>query len=110
MVLTECPELRERTSRYLSGELPGLEDDMRRRRVEMRALTLRMPSDLVAKADELAPRLQAHRETVDPFAVGGRQATAADVLRAALARGIDALDKELPKVSPPSPLRTKRKK
>ena len=92
LLLTEHPELRERTADYLSGELPGLEDTM-----GMRALTIRMPEDLLARAEELAERLQVAREA-DPLHEGSRTATAADVIRVALRRGIDLLDEELPSV------------
>ena len=97
-VLTEHPDLRERTVKFFSGELPGgLEDEMPRGRAGMRALTIRLPEDLLAKAEEMAPRLQAQREEKNPDArITGRSATAADVVRVALQRGIMALDVELP--------------
>lgn len=66
-------------------------------RVKMKALTIRLPEDLLKKAEEMAPRLQVQREERNPDArITGRAATAADVVRVALERGIKVLDDELP--------------
>jgi len=72
---------------------------------KMRALTIRLPADLLDRAAKLAERLQVAREA-DPLHEGGRSATSADVIRVALRKGIDALKEELPTARP----KAKRKK
>ena len=61
----------------------------------MRALTIRLPVDLLDKAAKLAKSLQVAREA-DPLNKGSRIATTADVIRVALRKGIDLLNVELP--------------
>jgi len=100
------PELAERTRRMLAGDLPcpDLETDGMG---QMVYVPLRLPEDLVARADALAPRLQR-----DPRIVAAGRSGRSTVMRLALALGIDALEQGAPAAAPaePAPITGKTKR
>lgn len=82
-VLCERPEVKERTGRYLAGDLEGgpMAENMSNR-------TLRLPDALLARAEALIPVMEK-----DPAILPwGGTINQSIVLRAALAAGLDALE------------------
>ena len=88
-LLTEHPELRERTAEMLKGELEcgPLEEEM----AGMVQLVLRVPEEWLEHAERMVLRL----EKYGSLAATG-QVTKSTVLRLALQRGLEQLEDELP--------------
>ena len=75
----------ERTARYLSGDLEGLPLDTRG------DVHVRLPAKMIDRAEAL---LVIAREAADPEAFGWRKPTRTALIRVALARGLEALERE----------------
>ncbi len=82
----EDPHIAARTAAYLAGDLPGLEDPMTRNDVQ---IVLRLPQVIRDRADALIPLLESRQEIA---ALG--KVTRSKVIRLALVKGLDALERE----------------
>lgn len=92
-LLQNNPALAERTARWARGELPGptVEDLMGRpKQITEGQVQVRLPGDLLARAEALVPVLTA---AVPDLRAWGPVSRAA-VIRVALLRGLDALEAE----------------
>lgn len=92
-LMAENPRLTERTHAMLAGDLacPVVEDSMPGREGgQEESLALRLPSQLLARVDTMAETLKAYPEIL----AWGRPSRSA-VIRLALARGLDAIEREI---------------
>lgn len=89
-LLADDPDLAERTQEMLAGELPcsDLEDEMTERPLE----SVRLPSDLMERAEALVPLMKQDGE----LAAFGRVSKSA-VVRLALHRGLVSLEDQYSK-------------
>jgi len=105
-LLKENPSVAERTRDFLSGALPGLEDnDM----VGMIHKAFWLPEKLFEAAEKMLPRLKKQMDK-NQLSLPGRKAAihTSDVIRLALQKGIESLDVELPAAR--SKVKRKKKK
>jgi len=88
-LLTAHPEMGERTALFLAGKLDAgpLEEPMNEK-----PQVVKMPGDLVARARALVPRLKG-----TPTMAAVARVTAAAVMRLALSRGLEELERTAPK-------------
>ena len=107
-VLAEHPEIRYRTARFLTGELPAMEVEDMDKPVQV---SIRLPEALLKKATNMVERLAASDQGV---LLG--KVNRSDVIRVATMKGLELLDRELPqsktaaragKKKRPPPKRTK---
>ena len=91
-LLAEHPELRGRTAAMLAGELdcPDLEKEPMPEKIN--PVTLRLPSDLLARVDAMVPEAHSLPDLAMLTTV-----TRADVLRLALVKGLGQIEVELRK-------------
>lgn len=89
-VIREHPEIRERTAAFLASDPSPSTMEILVSEPASTAQPVKLPPELLARADALTERLAAH-----PSLIGYTRATRATVVRLALARGLDALAEEL---------------
>lgn len=93
LIATGDPELETRTRAVLAGELAAPDLTEEAMALHDRNVNLRLPHDLLERAEHLAPALAA-----DPtLAAAGRGATRATVLRLAIVHGLNALEAQFGK-------------
>ena len=91
-LLARRPDLADRTRAMLASELPcpDLEDLEDRMAINDAATQLRLPAEALARAEALIPALEA-----EPMLQAvGRGVSRSSVLRLAVLRGLDSLEKE----------------
>ena len=86
------PQLAARTAAMLAGDLacPDLDQEDRPKMTTTKTTTLRLPPDLVTRADALVPQAGRAAELGTMTRI-----TRSDVLRLALLRGLAVLEREL---------------
>jgi DNA invertase Pin-like site-specific DNA recombinase len=87
-LLTEHPEIRERTAAFLAGDPPT--DDLETLMADNKGQPVKLPGELLNRIDSMVPRLERFPEIM---AYGRVSRTA--VIRLALTRGLQVLDREL---------------
>jgi len=87
-LLKAHPEMGERTALFLAGKLAGRKEEPMNEKPQV----VKMPGDLVARARALVPRLKG-----TPTMAAVARVTAAAVMRLALSRGLEELERTAPK-------------